>query len=72
MKCEYHPDKDCRFLHKCHSLGCRNDPADWVTTEKSRFPTQKLPWRPGYREVETEDVSRDSEQKSSNTGTPNV
>lgn len=33
--CQFHPETECLYRHKCFSLGCRNDP---IEAEK-RYPT---------------------------------
>lgn len=33
--CQFHPETECLYPHKCFSLGCRNDP---IEAEK-RYPT---------------------------------
>ena len=42
--CEYYPGKECKFLHKCHSLGCAGDRAAGRSPLEARTPTRRPPW----------------------------
>jgi hypothetical protein len=43
-QCEYHPDKECRFLHLCQGVGCSHE-----GFEVRKYPTRRSPWQSGYK-----------------------
>lgn len=45
--CEFYPDKECKFLHKCQGVGC----AYTIKEPERKYPTRKNPWNEGYRET---------------------
>lgn len=51
MKCEYYPEKECLYLHKCQGVGCAGDLHK--PREEIRYPTKRSPWQTGYKRDDT-------------------
>lgn len=43
--CEFHPDKECKFLHKCQGVGCSYE----LQSPERKYPTRRSPWQSGYK-----------------------